>query len=169
MNKTPAKFYWQANTSSGGTLRLNLELDGKFSLGDKKTALAGALSECYKFMRNKGYIPFDARLLSSRDIAQEFGKSRQYWDKLLNEGKIHYKETSAGRITTNLWVHGYLNNKEEVDGYVRNVKKMLFTINESKRKSGNLTCAQCGKYNFEYCVNVGGNTNGICRSCHFHI
>src|SRR3989338_3826988 len=169
MNKTPAKFYWQANTSSGGTLRLNLELDGKFSLGDKKTALAGALSECYKFMRNKGYIPFDARLLSSRDIAQEFGKSRQYWEKLLNEGKIHYKETSAGRITTNLWVQGYLNDRERVNKYVIDVRDIFETIDATKRTSGRVACSVCDKDNFEFHVNSDANINGICRACGFHI
>lgn len=169
MNQTPAKFYWHANTSSGGTLSLDVNFEGSFSKNEKEKALADALRQCYEFMSDKGYIPFDAKLLSSRDIAEQFGKSRQYWEKLLNEGKILYKETSAGRITTDLWVNGYLGNKEEVDGYVRNVKKMLLIINELKKRSASITCAQCGEENFQYAVNIGGNTNGICRSCHFHI
>lgn len=169
MNQTPAKFYWQANTSSGGTLSLDVNFDGSVSKNEKEKALAHALTQCYEFMSDKGYIPFDAKLMSSRDIAEHYGKSRQYWEKLLNEGKILYKETSAGRITTDLWVNGYLGNKEKVDGYVRNVKKMLQIINESKKKNANIICAQCGEDNFQYAVNIGGNTNGICRSCHFHI
>lgn len=169
MNQIPKKFYWHANTSSGGTLSIDVNLNGNFSKSEKEKALADALAQAYRFMKDKGYIPFDAKLLSSRDIAEKYGHTRQYWEKLLNEGKILYKETAAGRITTDLWVSGYLGNKEEVDGYVRNVKKMLLTINESKKDHGALTCAQCGDENFQYHINYGGNTNGICRSCHFHI
>lgn len=169
MNQNAAKFYWHANTSSGGTLSLSVNFEGTFSKNDKETALADALAQCYQFMSEKGYIPFNAKLLSSSDIAEKFGHSRQYWEKLLNEGKILYKETSAGRITTDLWVNGYLGNKEEVDGYVRNVRKVLRLIDESKKKSGTVSCAQCGEENFQYHVNTGGNTNGICRSCNFHI
>lgn len=169
MNKLPKKFYWHANTSSGGTLSVDLNLEGDFSKGEKEKILAEAISQCCKLMNEKGYIPFNAKLLSSRDIAEKFGHTRQYWEKLLNEGKIHYKETSAGRITTDLWVNGYLGNKEEVDGYARSVKKMLIATNESQRKSGTLKCAQCGKENFQFNVNPGGNTNGVCRSCNFYI
>ncbi|MBI2638661.1 hypothetical protein HYW83_03670 [Candidatus Peregrinibacteria bacterium] len=172
MNQSPSKFYWHANASSGGTLSLSLKLEGEFSKNDRETAIASTLVQCYKFMKNKGYISFDAKLLSSRDIAEQFGRSRQYWEKLLSEGKILYKETSAGRITTNLWVNGYLGNKEKVNEYVRNAKKMLNIIHESKKRSGNITCAQCGEDNFQYHININGNasnTNGICRSCNFHI
>ncbi|MBI5412630.1 hypothetical protein HZA43_05725 [Candidatus Peregrinibacteria bacterium] len=120
-------------------------------------------------MNHKGYIPYDAKFLSSRDIAEKYNHTRQYWEKLLNEGKILYKETSAGRITTDLWVNGYLGSKEEVDGYVRNVKKMLKSINESRNHYGPITCAQCGEENFQFNVNAGGSTNGVCRSCNFFI
>lgn len=168
MNKSE-KIYWHANTSSGGTLSLDIDFKGDLSKDVKEGAIADALTRCYEFMADKGYIPFDAKLLSSRDIAEEYGKSRQYWEKLLNEGKILYKETSAGRITTNLWVNGYLGNKDEVDGYVKNVKRILKSINESGKKSGSIVCAKCGEDNFQYHINGNGNTSGICRSCQFHI
>lgn len=169
MKQATNKFYWHANTSSGGTLSLGINFEGTYTKNEKEKALADALMKCYEFMSNKGYIPFDAKLLSSRDIAKKYGYTRQYWEKLLNEGKILYKETSAGRITTDLWVNGYLGNKEEVDGYVKNVKKILEKIKEDKRNSGTIICTDCGEKNFQYHVNIGGNTNGICRSCHFHI
>lgn len=169
MNQLAKKFYWHVNMSSGGTLSLDLDFKGEFTKGEKGKALADALAQSYKFMNDKGYIPSSAKLLSSRDIADKYGHTRQYWEKLLNEGKIPYKETSAGRITTDLWVSGYLGNKEEVDGYVRKVKKMLKSINESSNRYAPIACAQCGKENFYFHVNTGGNTNGICRSCNFYI
>lgn len=169
MNQLPKKFYWHANTSSGGTLSLDLNLQGDFSKVEKELALADALAQAHNFMHDKGYIPFNAKLLSSRDIAENYGHTRQYWEKLLNEGKILYKETSAGRITTDLWMNGYLGNKEEVDGYVRNVKKILLTVREVKDGSGTITCPQCGEENFQYHVNFDSNTNGVCRTCNFYI
>ncbi len=169
MNQLAKKFGWHANMSSGGTLSLDLDFKGEFTKGEKDKALADTLAQCYKSMSDKGYIPFDAKLLSSRDIAEKYGHTRQYWEKLLNEGKIPYKETSAGRITTDLWVSGYLGNREEVDGYVRNVKKMLKSINESRNRYSPLLCAQCGEEKFEFNVNTGGGTNGVCRACNFYI
>ena len=169
MNQMAKKFYWHANMSSGGTLSLDINCEGSLSKNEKEKALAGTLSQCYKFMSDKGYIPFDAKLLSSRDIAEKYGHTRQYWEKLLNEGKIHYKETSAGRITTDLWVNGYLGEKEKVDGYVRNVKKMMKFIYEAKNRYDNLICAQCGNKSFHFNMNIGGNLNGLCRDCNFYI
>lgn len=169
MEEKPKKFYWHANTSSGGTLSLGLDFQGELSKKDKEDALAHGLDECYKNMEQQGYIPHHARLMSSRDIAKEYGKSRQYWEKLLSEGKILYKETSAGRITTNLWIAGYLGNKEEVDQYVKDVRTVRETIDESEKKNGAVVCPVCGQHRFEFHVNANFNTNGVCRSCGFHI
>lgn len=169
MEENPKKFYWHANASSGGTLSLDVSFDDGFSKKEKEGALAAGLQEAYKFMEEQGYIPFDARLMSTRDIAEEHGKSRQYWDKLLSEGKILYKETSAGRITTDLWVAGYLGKKEEVDQYVKDMRAILKLINESGRKNGSVTCSVCSEPRFEFNVNMNGNTNGICRSCGFYV
>lgn len=139
------------------------------SKGERMRALADALKEATKFMEEKGYIPGEARLMSSRDIAEEYGKTRQYWEKLLSEGKILYKETSAGRITTNLWVSGYLGNKEGVDKYVKAVRVVLERINDSRRRSGSVLCPLCESQRFEFYVNIGSSTNGICRKCGFHV
>lgn len=168
------KFYWHANTSSGGTLSLGLDFEGELSKKEREELVAHGIAECYEYMREKGYIPHNARLMSSRDISEKYGKTRQYWEKLLNEGKILYKETSAGRITTNLWVQGYLGDKEQVDKYVKNVKTVLKTINDLDHKDRlwqKINCPVCGQNTFDFAVNVNQNTNGICRnmSCGFHV
>lgn len=163
------KIYWHANTSSGGTLSLGVDLTGKFSKGEKELIIADAIRACHESMEEKGYIPFNAKVMSSRDIAKEFDKSRQYWEKLLNEGKILYKETSAGRITTNLWVQGYLDNKVEVDKYVKNVKEVLALVESHGKKWGSVQCPVCDKTRFEFAVNGETNMNGICRACGFHV
>lgn len=165
------KFSWHAMTSSGGTLELSLYFPDTRGMTKqlKEKALAAALADSYKFMMSKGYLPPEARFMSSSDLAKEYGKTRQYWEKLLNEGKIPYKETSAGRITTDLWVQGYVNNKEEVDKYIRNCNLILKAVSETKKRSGTVTCSECKESRFEFNVNVNGNTNGICRNCGFHI
>jgi len=170
MDKKPRKFYWHANVSSGGTLSLMIDLDGEFSKEEKVDTLAESLKNCYEFMKERGYIPYNAQLLSSGDIAEQYGKSRQYWEKLLNEGKILYKETSAGRITTDLWIRGYLDNKDEVNKYVKNVREVIHTIENLKEKTFRpITCPVCNTERFRYSVNKGRNINGICDECGFHI
>jgi len=173
-NEKPKKFYWHANTSSGGTLSLGISFEGNFSKEQKEKALAEAILKSEEHMENNGFIPYSAQLMSSRDISYRYGKTRQYWEKLLNEGKILYKETSAGRITTDLWVQGYLGNKEQVDGYVKNVKTVLKNIDKLEHEEKlhrKVDCPVCGQNTFSFAVNVGGNTNGICRntSCNFHV
>lgn len=163
------KFYWHANTSSGGTLSLGLDLTGEFSKGEKESALAEGIRACVENMEIQGFIPHNALLMSSGDVAREYGKTRQYWEKLLNEGKIHYKETSAGRITTNLWVQGYLEDREQVNKYVRNVRDVLEMIDATKRTGGRVVCPVCSKENFEFYINGDTNTNGICRACGFYV
>ncbi|MCW1930108.1 MAG: hypothetical protein KIH62_002210 [Candidatus Kerfeldbacteria bacterium] len=163
------KFYWQVNTSSGGTLSIRLTLEEDLSRAKKESALAQALSDCVKQMDKNGYIPAKARALSSRDIAHRFGYTRQYWEKLLNQGKIPYHETSAGKITTDLWVRGYLDDKENVDQYVRNVRKVLQFIKTKGKKSGVVSCPDCLEERFEFYVNFDTNVNGICRACNFQI
>lgn len=165
------KFHWQAHTSSGGTLGLSLYFPDSREL-DKETkekALASALTSSYEFMLSKGYIPPEAHFMSSSDVAKEYGKTRQYWEKLINEGKIPYKETSAGRITTDLWVQGYLDNKDAVDEYIRHRNRVVQSILSQKRRQGRIECPKCGKLEFDYAVNTN-NINGLCRAqCDFRI
>ncbi len=173
-NEKKQKFYWHAGMSSGGTLSLTGSFQGEFSKEQKERELAKAIEQCQEYMENNGYIPYTSQLMSSRDIAQKYGKTRQYWEKLLGEGKILYKETSAGRITTDLWVQGYLDKPEEVNKYVKNVKTILRTINgldQKERWWQKIDCPACGQHTFDFAVNSNGNTNGVCRNmpCGFHI
>lgn len=174
MDKNESKnFHWQASVNSEGTLELSLyfpeEQIEQLTKEKKEFAIAQGLSQSHKFMLSKGYLSPDCRFLSSSDIAQEYGHTRQYWEKLINEGKIPYKETSAGRITTNLWVQGYLNNKEKVDEYIRNRNKVVDLILKEKNKIGKTICPQCKESSFEYAVNIN-SVNGICRArCGFRI
>lgn len=168
------KIYWHANTSSGGTLSLGVNLEGEFSKIQKEKILADAIFQCQKQMENNGYIPHNAQLMSSSDISEKYGKTRQYWEKLLNEGKILYKETSAGRITTDLWVEGYLGNPEKVNKYIKNVKivlKSISLLDDKDRNWRKVDCPVCNQNTFSFAINAGGNTNGICRNmnCGFHI
>ncbi len=167
--KLPRRFFWHAATSNGGTLSLDVNVKEAKNASEKTRAIASSLKQAVKSMQEQGYIPSHARLMSSRDIADEYGKTRQYWEKLLNEGKILYKETSAGRITTDLWVAGYLGKREEVDRYIKNVQTILKRITETKERHGAVLCPICEKTRFEFNVNMNGNVNGICRSCSFHV
>jgi len=163
------KFYWHANTSSGGTLSLGLDLVGQFSKEEKENLLAEGIRACVENMEVQGFIPHNAHIMSSSDLSKRYGKTRQYWEKLLNEGKIHYKETSAGRITTNIWVQGYLEDKENVNKYVRDVKNQLEKIDESTRSQGRVECSVCGEDKFEFAKNGEEYINGVCRSCGFYV
>lgn len=169
--KKKADYSWRAIISSAGTLDLDVSfLNKKLSAENKNKALAGALVQSYDAMLKKGYAS-DTRFLSPRDVARQYGNTRQYWQKLLNEKKIHYKETSAGRITTNLWVEGYLNNKEKVDKYLRNEKRVLRLIKKDGHKFGVVKCSACGEKKFNYHININDNINGLCRNndCGFRI
>ena len=162
------KFHWSAMTSSGGTLSLDLGITGAATKAQKESMLAEALKDAQLSMEQQGYIPGNARLMSPRDIAAEYGNTRQYWEKLLNEGKILYKETSAGRITTNLWVRGYLGNREEVNEYVRSVRNVLKTIDRFGKKNGRILCPVCDEERFEFYVNYA-HVSGVCRGCGFYV
>jgi len=171
LNNDNKKYNWHAGVSSEGTLALELCFpDGiKITKEQKETILAETLLRSKEFMLSKGYLMPDARFLSSSDMAKEYGHTRQYWEKLINEGKIIYKETSAGRITTDLWVRGYLNNREKVDEYIRNKNKIVKIILAGEKRSGKTTCPQCEKPEFDYFVN-SNSINGLCRAgCGFRI
>lgn len=165
----PRQFFWHARFDNGGNLSLEINVREAKSSAEKIMAIASGLKQGVESMESRGYIPYHARLMSSQDLAEEYGKTRQYWEKLLKEGKILYKETSAGRITTNLWVEGYLGNKETVDSYIKNVRDVLGQIKIAKKTHGAVTCPVCGKSRFEFFVNANNNTNGLCRACGFHV
>ncbi len=163
-------YSWHSNISSEGTLSLDLYFPNKnVTKEQKEMALAESLRQNRVAMLSKGYLPPDSRFMSSSDVSKRYGHTRQYWEKLLNEGKIPHKETSAGRITTDLWVQGYLNNREKVNEYIRNRNKVVSAILASKSKGGIIECPQCGESKFSYAVNAD-SANGICRArCGFRI
>lgn len=163
-------YSWHSNISSEGTLSLDLYFPNKNATKEQKEmALAESLRQNREAMLRQGYLPPDSRFMSSRDVAEEYGHTRQYWEKLISEGKILYKETSAGRITTDLWVQGYLNNREKVDEYIRNRNKVVATIQLLKKKSGKTECPNCKEQEFSFAVNFD-SMNGICRAgCGFRI
>jgi len=165
------KYSWHAGVNSEGTLDLELYFpDGaEITKKQKESILAGTLHSAKEFMLSRGYLSPDAHFLSSSDLEKEYGTSRQYWEKLMSQGKIPYKETSAGRITTNLWVKGYLNNKENVDKYVKSTNKTVDFILSEGKKSGRMICVECKAPEFEYFVN-SENIDGLCRAgCGFRI
>ena len=139
----------------------------KAEKNEKEKILASGLVQAYEFMRKKGYTKAEDDFVTPTDLAKERGKSRQYWEKLFREGKISYKETSAGMITTDVWVDGYLKNKDLVDQYVRETKELVKRANETGRRHGSVQCPRCqGRFNFAVNTN---NTNGGCEKCGFHV
>lgn len=134
----------------------------------KEKALATGIAESVKIMRKKGYLKPEARFMTSSDLSSDYGFTRQYWEKLLKEGKILYKQAAGGMITTDIWIQGYLSNKETVDRYARNCKAAVREIISQKLRYGTITCTDCGENRFEYNRNAA-NVNGLCRACGFRI
>lgn len=163
-------YHWHSSFSNEGTLSLSLYFPHKnVTKAQKEMALAESIRLNRTTMLSQGYLPPDSRFMSSSDVSEQHGHTRQYWEKLLNEGKIPYKETSAGRITTDLWVQGYLNNREKVDEYIRNRNKVISVMLTQKNKTGQIECPQCGEPKFSYAVNAHA-VNGLCRAgCGFRI
>ncbi len=170
MTKNKKQYSWHASVSSEGTMELSLYFpEIKITRQQKEYALADSITKVQYSMLRDGYLLPNTRFMSSTNIAKEYGYTRQYWEKLLNEGKILYKETAAGRITTDLWVNGYLNNKEAVDRYVKNREKVILSIKQEPKSRGTVECPQCKSLRFEFNVNLN-SINGLCRAdCGFRI
>jgi hypothetical protein len=166
----PKKYNFQGNVSSEGTASLDIFFpDSEPTNEEKIGVLANTLADAATYMLQQGYLPPESRLMSSRDVASEFGHTRQYWEKLLNEDKIPFKETAAGRITCDIWVQGYLDNKERVDEYVRNRNKAVRVIEETGKRHGKIACPRCKQEAFDYHINTA-SINGLCRAgCGFRI
>ncbi|MFA5106765.1 MAG: hypothetical protein WC497_00375 [Patescibacteria group bacterium] len=162
------KYSWHAGINSGGNLSLMLTMPAEVTTDEKEKELADGIAESVKLMRDKGYLSPEARFMTSSDLSNDYGFTRQYWEKLLKEGKILYKEAAAGMITTDIWVQGYLGNKEMVDRYARNCKSVAAIIKGLKERYGVTTCTDCGSARFEYNKNAT-STNGLCRTCGFRV
>ena len=169
MKKDERKISMHGTMNSGGGVSFGLNFSGgMFSQEEKERALASNLAQLTNTMFEKGYI----RLMSASDIASEYGKSRQFWERLIRQGKIPYQQTSSGRITTNIWVEGYLKGKDE---YALNAKKMrdiIINLEEAPeaKGSGRITCVKCGADSFQYYYNQGHHINGSCdNGCGFRV
>ena len=167
------KYGWHGTVSSEGSLSLGIDIlpaDQKALNQDVVLSiLAESIRSSVKAMEEKGYIPLSKiRLMSSREMSEEFGNSRQYWEKLLREGKIPFYQTAAGSISVDIFVEAYLEKKGEVDNYVNNLRKVVRDIKASKSKSQSfrhMACPKCGEEKLDYAWNKGGHeANGICRS-----
>lgn len=53
------------------------------------------------------------QLYSAGDLSKRFGKSHQYWSRLMTTGKIKAYKTASGFITTHAWLtqSGFINKK----------------------------------------------------------
>lgn len=162
------KYHWHAGINSGGNLSLMLTYPDAKTKWTKEEALAEGIAKSVKAMHDKGFLKPEARFMTSSDLSKEYGFTRQYWEKLLKEGKILYKEASAGMITTDIWVEGYLGDREKVDRYVRNCKSAVAEINEVKGKHGVSKCYHCGEDRLEFNKNTN-NISALCRACGFYV
>ena len=52
----------------------------------------------------------DDRWYSATDIQNTYGKSHQYWSKIMKQGKLRGEKTSAGYITTQTWLDTFFTN-----------------------------------------------------------
>jgi hypothetical protein len=170
-DQKPKKYSSHGIIDSEGNLSLSLHFpNNNLTQEQEEKVFADHLAKYANAMLQRGYLPPNSRLMSPSDIADEYGKSRQYWEKLLKQDKIPYKKTSAGMITCDLWVQGYLNNKKKVDEYILNRNTAVRLIKESKTTHGKIKCPSCQEERFDFNVNASGNMNGLCRSgCGFRI
>lgn len=139
--------------------------NGELSSKEQLAALAITTAQLVQIMLEKGIV----RLYSSSDLSNTYGNSRQYWEKLLSEGKLPFQQTSSGRITTNLWVEGYLDSSTR-NSYPREVLEMRRRILSNEQLHGGSRRIRCVRCNgpFEYYYNQGNWINGIC-SCGFRL
>lgn len=172
MDQKDTSYYMSGITNSGGSASLDIDFQGpSVSKTEEEKVLAIELMKITQFMFDKGYI----RFMSSSDLSRNYGRSRQYWEKLIKEGKIPYQKTASGSITTNVWVEGYL-QEEKVEKYS---KALLKIRNEIIKRHGRdtyiremqLECPYCKNTTFDYNYNNGSSIQGLCRSpgCDFQI
>lgn len=72
------------------------------------------INQCYGVLDALGnHLLHNEVFMSPTDIAKKYGKSRQWWNKLMRQGRIKYQQTSAGKITLESYVVNYLNKRKE--------------------------------------------------------
>lgn len=157
-------------TCSNGTIKANMRprTGAKFSAEEMLGMQADALTQITLVMERKGYI----RLMSPSEIEKTHGGYRQHWERLLREGRIRFIETSAGRMTIDLWIEQYIQNKEDIDRYCRMKNKVIKKVMERGERSCTLVCPKCGEQQLNCVYNIFmkpkkgevNNTNGVCRN-----
>ena len=168
--KKPITYRFHGNMSNQSTMSLEIIFnDGKDHKNLQNKALANTINKLLPIMIKKGFLSPEVRFMSPSDVAKEYGSTRQHWEKLINEGRIPSKRTSAGTITTDLWVKGYLGKKERVNEYFRNMRKAIRDIETSGQTGGTIKCPQCKESSFRFAVNQNSNQNGTCSKCDFKI
>jgi hypothetical protein len=169
MNKKNGNPYHGMITSDGSASLSYIFSDPKIAekLTDEEKVhiLSKVLSNLSKVMLDKGYI----RLQSVSDLSATYGKSRQYWEKLLTSGKIPYHQTAAGKITLNLWVEGYLSGEEYPVHALLARKAIIKKFKENGKSTGIIACPRCKSETLRYHYNQGQHINGLCQNCHFHL
>lgn len=140
---------YHAVTSNAGSASFTIHLDPDKPLTHAHLCayLADTTEQVYRFMLEKNYVPkqlpHDVGFKTPQDIAKEHGSTRQYWEKLFKEGKIPYRATSAGKISTHIWVNAYLKNKKEIDAYTLCLRSLRNTIEKTDRWKGHILCPHC--------------------------
>lgn len=161
-------YAFHGTISSSGNLDVIINFTDKkpISSSMQKKVLAKVIDGAYHKMLNDGTI----RLMSATDVAKMYGNSRQFWEKLISDGKIPYYQTSSGKITTNLWIEGYI-DKSSNNTYPRENLEMRNRVVENEKKPNSkpiVPCVRCDQP-FDYNYNQGLNINGICRHCGFKL
>lgn len=54
----------------------------------------------------------DFKFYACGDIAKKYGKTRQWWHKLMRQGKLKYHQTAAGKITLQKYLDEYFHSKK---------------------------------------------------------
>lgn len=113
----------------------------KILASQKSNALQKSQTAFLTKIIEEGSIKF----MSSLDVAQTYGNSRQYWEKLFSQGKIPYRQTAAARITTNLWVEDYLDGRGEktYPSLVLNVRRQVSANEENENSRRTIACPKC--------------------------
>ncbi|MBN2100589.1 TFIIB-type zinc ribbon-containing protein [Candidatus Dojkabacteria bacterium] len=133
---------------------------------EKLRILSKSLEAVSKLMLEKGYIKF----LSTSDISKLYGKSRQYWERLLKEGRLPYQQTSAGKITLNLWVEGFLEGNKNYTSKMNWARSLIIKKHKLTNKdSGFVMCPNCNRKSLGYNYNRGTHINASCTRCRFRI
>jgi hypothetical protein len=69
--------------------------------------------EEYKYCVRPGFLNAMLPWFSPTDLSKKFGKTRQYWCKIIKQGKLCSKQTSCGPIVTTEYLLTYFEEDEK--------------------------------------------------------